>query len=88
MVHVFSLYRDTYDEAKYFTYDTEKSKCRCKPDMNLDVTATPKTNRNSGNVDCVFEVTSSNDLPPPEIGEASIGGSSIGSSASGGMILI
>ena len=67
----FLFFRATFDEAKYFTYDTEKSKCRCKPEMNLDVTRKEKTGRISGNVDCVFEITSSIDFPPPGMIEMS-----------------
>ena len=41
-----------FDAAKYFTYDTKSSACRCKGDMDLDVTRREKTGRISGNVDC------------------------------------
>ena len=71
LIKYFLFYRDAHCGAKYFTYDTEKSKCRCKPEMNLDVTRKEKTGRISGNVDCVFEITSSIDFPPPGMIEMS-----------------
>ena len=55
LIKYFLFYRDAHCGAKYFTYDTEKSKCRCKPDMNLDVTRREKSGRISGNVECVAE---------------------------------
>ena len=54
MVSYFFLAR-TYDEAKFFSYNTGNSKCRCKPDMDVEVYKRDKTGRISGNVFCESE---------------------------------
>ena len=46
------LYRDTYAEAAYFTYNQRNNKCYCKQDHNLDETRQEKTGRVSGNLNC------------------------------------
>ena len=48
---IFSLIR-TFEAAKYFTYNTGNSKCRCKPDMDMGAVRQDKTGRISGNVEC------------------------------------
>ena len=48
---IFSLIR-TFQAAKYFTYNTGNSKCRCKPDMDMGAVRQNKTGRISGNVEC------------------------------------
>ena len=55
------LFRTATDsvDAKYFMYDTKKSRCRCQPDMDLDVTRKEQSNKISGNVHCVEERTAS-----------------------------
>ena len=47
----FPFYR-TFEAAKYFTYNTGNSKCRCKPDMDMGAVRQDKTGRISGNVEC------------------------------------
>ena len=45
-------HRNDGKQAKYFTYDTTKSRCLCFPHMDLDVTRQEKSGKISGNVDC------------------------------------
>ena len=49
---LFVFFRDTYDEAEYFTYNRKDNECHCKPDMDLALTRKDKKNRVSGNVKC------------------------------------
>ena len=50
--YLFVFFRDTYDEAEYFTYNRKDNECHCKPDMDLALTRLDKKNRVSGNVKC------------------------------------
>ena len=52
----FPFYR-TFEAAKYFTYNTGNSKCRCKPDMDMGAVRQDKTGRISGNVECDIVMT-------------------------------
>ena len=48
----FSIYRDSYPEAAYFTYNQGNTKCYCKEDHDVEQTRQEKGGRVSGNVKC------------------------------------
>ena len=45
-------FRETYAEARYFTYGKDDNKCFCKPEHNLDDSRRNKNKHFSGNVMC------------------------------------
>ena len=45
-------FRDTYAEAKFFTYNENNQKCYCKECHDLNETRQDATGRISGNVNC------------------------------------
>ena len=50
---LFVFFRDTYDDAEYFSYVKNDKKCHCKPKMDLGLARFAKKNLVSGNVKCV-----------------------------------
>ena len=56
-VQLFFIFRDTYEEAEFFTYNENNKDCFCKVCHDLNATRREATGRVSGNVNCYSEFT-------------------------------